>query len=120
MAPMGGGSKLAGAEVKRLQEALLDAFRTRSELARMVRVGLDESLDAVVAHGDLRAAVFDLIEWAEAHGRLDDMIAAARRENEGNPELRAFVEDRARIEPPPTAVGDPPGGPSLPPARPPE
>ena len=94
--------KLPGATLKRLQEALLAAFPTRSALAQMVRVGLDENLDAVAAPETLSVAVFELIRWAEARGRLDELIAAARQENPGNRMLRAFAEELARQEQDPT------------------
>src|SRR5690242_13051108 len=93
---MGPLSKLSGADLKRLQDAFLSAFPTRSELAQMVRVGLDENLDTVAAQENLRAAAFELIRWAEAQGRLDELVAAARVENPGNPELRAYAQDRER------------------------
>lgn len=87
-------SKLSGAEVKLLQEALLSAFPTRSALAQMVRIALEENLDAIVAEKNLSAVVFELIGWAEAQGRLDELVAAARYANQGNVELRAFAEER--------------------------
>jgi nucleoside phosphorylase len=89
---MGGGSKLSGADVKRLQDALLSAFPMRSALAQVVRVGLDENLDAIAASENLRAAVFELIWWAEAQGRLEELIGAVRAANPGNAHLRAFME----------------------------
>jgi hypothetical protein len=92
---MGSTSKLSGAEVKRFQEALLSAFPTRSALAQMVRVGLDENLEAIAAEKNLSVAVFELIGWAEAQGRIRELIAAARQANQGNAILRSFAEDQA-------------------------
>jgi Effector-associated domain 1/NB-ARC domain len=88
-------AKLPGATVKRLQEALLAAFPTRSTLAQMVRVGLDENLEAIAAPGDLRAAVFQLLVWAESRGHVPALLACARRENPGNAALRTFAEELA-------------------------
>ena len=99
--------KLPGATLRRLQEALLSAFPTRSALAQMVRVGLEANLEAIAAQENLSVAAFELIGWAEAQGRLEELIAAARRENPGNPPLRAFAEEREQ-----TLRGS-----SLPPAR---
>src|SRR5580704_10153687 len=88
-------AKLPGATVKRLQEAMLAAFPTRSTLAELVRVGLDENLEAIAAPENLRATVFQLLGWAEAQGRTPALLAAARRENPGNAALRSFTEELA-------------------------
>jgi Effector-associated domain 1 len=90
---MESNSNLPGPVVKRLQEALLAAFPTRSALAQMARVGLDENLDAIAATENLSVAIFELIRWAEAQGQLDKLIAAARRANPGNLMLRALAKD---------------------------
>ena len=88
-------SKLPGVTLKRFHEALLAAFPTRNDLAQMVRVGLDENLEAIAAPENLRITVFQLLGWAEAQGRLPALISGARRENPGNPALRAFAEEYA-------------------------
>src|SRR5690348_9673697 len=78
------GSKLPGVTLKRFpKEALIVAFPSRNDLAQMVRVGLDENLDALASQESLSVAVFELIKWAEAQGRLDELVAAARRANSG-------------------------------------
>jgi hypothetical protein len=92
MAP---SSRLPGGTLKRLQEALLAGFPTRSALAQMVRVGLDENLEAIAAPEDLRATVFQLLTWAESRGQIPGLLAAARRENPGNAALRVFAEELA-------------------------
>lgn len=83
-------SKLDGVGLKRLQDALLDAFPSWNDLAQMVRFGLGERLEQLVARDSLSSAVFALIEWAESRGQLDVLIASARSANPGNPRLRAF------------------------------
>jgi hypothetical protein len=85
--------KLSGADHNRLKEALLSAFPARSALAQMVRAGLDENLDGIVAQENLQTAVFELIQWAEAHSKLDKLIAAARAANPDNPVLRGVAEE---------------------------
>jgi WD40 repeat protein len=71
-----GAMKLDGETFQRLQEELLAAFPTRSDLTQMVRVGLGENLEAITAPGTLRSTIFELIRWAEARSRLDDLLAA--------------------------------------------
>jgi hypothetical protein len=89
-------SKLSGAEVLQLYEALLDAVHSRSALAGMVRSGLDEDLYAIVPPDSLEGPVLALIRWAEARGRLDELLRAAEGENPGNAKLRAFIEGRGK------------------------
>jgi hypothetical protein len=78
-----------------LQEALVAAFPSPSDLAQMVRFGLDENLDALTAEGSLRARAFELIKWADAHGKIEALVAAAREANPGNPLLAAFAGETA-------------------------
>ena len=77
-------TSLTGSQAKQFQEALLSAYPSRSALARMVRFGLDENLDTITGNGSLSETVFELITWAEAQGRLEALLAAARTENPGN------------------------------------
>jgi Effector-associated domain 1 len=78
---------------KQLQQALLSAFPRAGDLAQLVRFGLDASLEAVVTAGPLTQMVFDLIDWAEAEGRLDDLLAEAGKERPNNPALKAYLAE---------------------------
>ncbi|MEP7121502.1 MAG: SIR2 family protein [Byssovorax sp.] len=93
--------QLNRATTKRFQEALLAAFPKWSALAQMLRVQLDENLDARVAPGNLGTATFDLLEWAEATGKLDALLTGALLENPGNPKLVAFEASLPRQPPTP-------------------
>ena len=84
--------KLSGDEQKKLSEALLDAYRSHNALKRMVRFQLDEHLEAIAGRGILKDVVFDLINWADAEGKLERLIIGAYEENSGNPKLKAFYE----------------------------
>ncbi len=84
--------KLSGAEQKKLSEALLDAYRSHNALRRMVRFQLDENLNAIAGSGILNDVVFELINWAEAQGKLERLIIGAYDENSGNQELKEFYE----------------------------
>lgn len=95
-------SQLAGRQLKQLHEALLDSFRSHSELNMMLRFELNESLDYITAGNTMNETVFDVIQWAERMGRTRELIDAARSQNPGNPRLAAFIEsyhDEAVIEP---------------------
>lgn len=83
--------RLTGQQLHDLQQALFSAFPRRIELEQFVRIHLNESLDAIAAEDSLSATVFRLIQWAEARGRLSELVRAARTANPNNPELARFV-----------------------------
>lgn len=84
--------KLSGSQLSQLQAALLDAFRSQSDLARMVRFGLDAQLNEISSEkSKLPDIVFDLINWAETNNRIDDLLQAATKANSGNRLLRDFA-----------------------------
>jgi hypothetical protein len=84
--------KLKGSQLKKLQEALHDAFPSQDSLRQMVRTELDEHLSRIAGGENLSAVIFDLIEWAESEGRLQELIEGAHRTNPGNAMLRTFIE----------------------------
>ena len=71
-----------GQQQKALQDALEDAF-TLEELRGMVRTAMNQNLDAVAGGSNLRAVVFNLVEWAQRTGRLDELIDGARDRQSG-------------------------------------
>ncbi|HKP52684.1 MAG TPA: effector-associated domain EAD1-containing protein [Chloroflexia bacterium] len=79
-----------GEPPQQLFDALLSAFPKKEALEQMVFLGLGENL-ATFASGNLRKMVLDLIQWAEAHGRLEDLIRVAHSNNPQNPKLAVFV-----------------------------
>ncbi len=81
---------LTGSQVKTFQDALLKAFDL-SSLQQMVRIGLDENLASIAGGANLQEVTFNLIQWAERNGRVDDLLAAARQANPSNPALSAFA-----------------------------
>ena len=76
-----------GEQLERLHAALLDAF-SRAELAQLARLALDQNLDAIAGPGSLSEAISALTQWAERHGRMGDLAAAAAR---GRPQSRALA-----------------------------
>lgn len=81
---------------ERLNGALLDAFRVRDELERLVRFNLPYRLDHIVgdAAGN-ESAVFRLVEEAEQNGELLPLLRGAVRANPGNALLAAFCREFA-------------------------
>lgn len=91
------------------RDALCDAYRQIKDLEMMVKLCLDQNLAEISAPADLRQTAFNLVEWAEEQGHLDELVDCARRGNPGNPQLGAAVEryhawhaQVAAIEPPPS------------------
>jgi hypothetical protein len=84
--------ELNGTQLEALRDALIEAFDLPS-LRQMVRIGLDENLDAIAGGANLKEITFNLLEWAEHTGRIDKLLAAARHENPSSRALSAFEAD---------------------------
>jgi hypothetical protein len=84
---------LTGRQWQDFTVALRSAFPRVSLLEMMARFGLDQNLaDLVPDKPTLQEATFELVKWAQAEGRVDQLLFAARNQNPGNPELRLFAE----------------------------
>ena len=75
--------QLTGRQVAQIVDALVAAY-AKDSLRELVRVELDETLEAIAGGDNLRAVVFNLVSWAEQHGRIDDLIEGAYRHNPQN------------------------------------
>lgn len=86
--------RLFGAQREALQAALLSAFYRRARLEEFLNLSLDKDLDDIAAEQarGLGEIVLCLLKDAQAEGYLDDLVRAARAENPGNPDLRAFSD----------------------------
>jgi tetratricopeptide (TPR) repeat protein len=83
---------LDGSQIQQLHTALLSAFPKRPALAWMLRCELSMRLDEIVAENSNQSdAVMCVIEWAEAQGRIAELVRGARAQNGGNPLLTAFA-----------------------------
>nr|WP_246275708.1 effector-associated domain EAD1-containing protein [Brasilonema bromeliae] len=78
--------------MQQFHKALLSAFPTTAKLKQMVRFKLDDNLDARAGGANHSEVVSNLIVWAKAEGRLEELLTAARKENPGNQNLRRFDE----------------------------
>ncbi len=84
--------QLTGQQVQQIRGALLAAYTTRESLAMMVRVQLNEYLEAIADGENLRVLVFNLVSWAERTGRVDELIQGAYNETPGNDALQQLVQ----------------------------
>jgi hypothetical protein len=90
--------RLDGAQVRKLVRGLETAFPTYPALERAVRFGLDENLATISESKKLTDAAFQLVQWAEANGRVLALLDAALAENPNSAELRNLRD----------TLGDPP------------
>jgi hypothetical protein len=82
---------LTGPQVQKLQDAILSAF-SGADLEQLLRFDLNLRLGDVVPNGPMNQIVFLLIEWAEQHGRTEELIQALRRARPKNREFLAVAE----------------------------
>jgi hypothetical protein len=81
-------------DLQSLYRALLAAFPDPGALERMLRFGMDVNL-AEIASGNLGNQVYAVIKFAEAQGRVDQLLQAALAAVPGNADLRAVADRRA-------------------------
>lgn len=105
--------KLTSRQLNQLHQALLHSF-DRDALRMMVRLQLDENLEAIAGNDDLATVLFDLITWAERTNRVGDLVNGALASNPNNPELQQLAADYARWQ----TQGPVPAAPSAPIAQP--
>ena len=86
--------KLDKRQLNQLHQALLQAF-DRDGLRMMLRLQLNENLDAVAGDDPLATVVFDLLTWAERTDRLGDLVQGALAANPDNPALQQAAADFA-------------------------
>ena len=87
---------LSGHEIKKLVNAIVSAYPTKSDLAMMVQFELEENLEAIAGGDNLTDNVFKLLtRWAIPRGKTYRLILAAYETNPENPELKDFYESVA-------------------------
>lgn len=84
--------RLDGKKQAAFEEALLDAFPSKDELARMMQYRLSKNLEAIAMGDNLAIIVFKVIQAAQAQGWLGTLIARTREANPDNPALAAFCQ----------------------------
>jgi len=102
-------SLLDGPRFEGLVRALMSAFPTAQSLGRLSRYRLGLNLATVASsQGNLHDQSFALVEWAEAQGRVHDLLLGALAENPGNPTLAAFASSLGVSAPAPVPSSEPP------------
>lgn len=82
----------SGTEFRELSIAILKAIPDRHSFALVVRDGLDLPLDHVTSGtGSFQQVVFDVLRWAQAQGRTEELIRALLVQRPHNPDLRAIA-----------------------------
>jgi hypothetical protein len=84
---------LNGRQIQQFSVALYSAFPSRASLSQMVRFNLDVNLEVIAGGESLADVTFNLISWAEAQGRVEELVVKARESNPGNPVLAAFARE---------------------------
>ena len=84
--------QLSGQQSKQLRKAILSAYPEPGGLEILVGDELDENLAAIAGGSNYTQKVFKLIQWAEAKGRLDDLVVALYEDTPDNPDLKRFCE----------------------------
>ncbi|KYC35638.1 hypothetical protein WA1_07420 [Scytonema hofmannii PCC 7110] len=81
---------LVGTQKKQFGEALIDAFPRKNDLEMMLSYELDWNLNQIVCGSNYKEIVFELIQWAEARGKIKELLQTAKKANPGNPQLQNF------------------------------
>src|SRR5262249_42509627 len=82
--------RLSGDQTKKLHTAILGGFNG-SDLEQLARLELGERVDNLVKTGTLSDVVLHLIDWAEKHGRVEDLIRAVQRSRPANKEIQRLA-----------------------------
>jgi Cdc6-like AAA superfamily ATPase len=91
-------SILTGPQLRDFRDAFLGAFTNRSELDLLARQALDTSLALIAPEtSTLAQQVLILVKYAEAEGRIPDLLSSARRLRPSNVKLRSLEASLAHI-----------------------
>ncbi len=75
---------LSGQQYKKLRDALVDAFPTKSSLEQFLLFQFDKKLDVIAGGNDLQEIAFNIIKMAEAQGWVEELISGAKEFNPNN------------------------------------
>ena len=82
-----------GQILKEFRNAILSAYPKKINLKMMVCDELDENLDSISTGENIEEVVFELIEWAKANNKLDELLKAACECNPRNQELQKISKE---------------------------
>jgi tetratricopeptide (TPR) repeat protein len=87
-----GNVPLNGKQIGQLADGLLAAFTGFNDLAKVVRVALDEPLNRIVdQQANFEDQVWQLVEWTTARGKVHHFFQAVVHKVPGNDQLREAV-----------------------------
>ena len=75
---------LSGDELRKLRLAITSAYPSKADLMIMAREKLEVNLDGVAGGKDDTEVVFNLIQWAESRGELEQLIESLCKERPKN------------------------------------
>jgi hypothetical protein len=78
-------------QCKSLQTALISAFPEESDLEIMVQYYLQTALNRISRAKTYDKIVFDVIQWANARGKVSVLLQGASETNPDNPDLLQFI-----------------------------
>lgn len=85
-------------EFAEIQDALLKAFTGYDDLERMLLNEMGEHLGHHVSErANLTVAIFQLVQWADTHGRTNDLVGAAYRDRPLNLLLQKLHQSRGGV-----------------------
>lgn len=90
--------KLNRLELKELATILPLAFPRIDNMRQMLKYYLGVNLEDITQGKGLKDTAFDLTDWAESHGKIEDLLFAAIAGNPSNYELRRFIRQEGKIE----------------------
>jgi hypothetical protein len=89
--------KPSGPLKKQLHDALMAGFPSTGALSRFLSFHMEVPLSTITGQGGLSDQVFDLIVWADARGRLFELVEKAVQDNPDNADLRLVGEEFQRL-----------------------
>ena len=89
--------KPSGSLKKQLHDALMAGFPSPGALSKFMSFHMEVSLGTITGQGGLSDQVFDLIVWAEARGRLLELVEKAIQDNPHNADLRLVGQEFERL-----------------------
>lgn len=84
-------SKLSIEQSGLLDKALRAAFPNTGELKALLRFGLGENLANISDQTTLGSVVLDIIQWAEAHSKVVELVRAAVDRNSDHHQVKALA-----------------------------
>ncbi|MFN8467932.1 MAG: SRPBCC domain-containing protein [Caldilineaceae bacterium] len=90
--PIASPSSLTGPQLGLIVDTIKAAY-TRIELREILRVCMNMDFDAVVSDSDFVHQISQLVEWANRHGRVEELVDCAVQGNSTNWDLQVLYRE---------------------------